>query len=184
MLRAAKIWAAIVGDDHPDYANALAMAGDVSIELKDYGRAEELFRRVITVDRRTFGNDSIRFAGGLLALAHILIEREKLQEAEAVTQHAIWLNERTAGSNIKQARNQAAYALRNLAEISIRYGDLEAANTYLEQSLSIYERICPPRSLAFALILDRHAEVLRKLDDVERAAAIEDRIASIRMRIK
>jgi tetratricopeptide (TPR) repeat protein len=178
-IRAVAARKAIVGEDHPDYANAMTLVAVACSQLKEYDQAEVFLRDALSRDRKIFGEKNVRYAEGLGRLSMIMIEKNKLPEAEALCLQAITIAEQIQAQNTPL---MASY-LFNMANVHIAYGEYGDAEISLRRSLMLYENGLPPWSPTIAKVLDRYAWLLHKLDRSEEAKAMETRATAIRAQL-
>jgi tetratricopeptide (TPR) repeat protein len=178
--RATAICRTLCGEDHPAYAHGLTVVGTVCLEAQDFDEAETLFREALDRNRRVFGARSPQQANSLQNLSHVMIEKNKPLEAEAMSLQAISIAEEIQN---KDPLLMAA-CLFNLANVNMAYGEHKNAYSNLRRSIMFYERGLPPCSLLLARVLDRYALLLRKLDRSHEAKAMEARAKAIRTQIR
>ncbi|MGW9437019.1 tetratricopeptide repeat protein [Streptomyces sp. NPDC055607] len=132
----------------------------------DYAAAETPARKAISMRTEILGADHPDVAADCAALAPILAELDRLQEAEGLNRRALRIFEQFYGNN----HYETAVAAGNLAAILHRQGCREEARAYYERSLRVLEEELGPLHPELAPVLNNLADLLAEQDpDASRA---------------
>jgi tetratricopeptide (TPR) repeat protein len=157
LRRAVELERGLVGERHPDFAEASSwLALTLYMEGKPE-EAESMERRAIEVLRSSMPERAPRLVGAVNDLGLMLWTRGDAAQAEPLFQEALELSRRYQG----EAFPIVAAALGNLGLIHDLRGDLGGAEDYYRKSLSAFDRIPEPPLLERAIAQGNIATVLR-----------------------
>lgn len=128
------------------YANVLNNQAYVYKSLGQFDRAENLFKKIRSLDSLAVGTGHPDFAITLSNLTEVLTESGKYAEAEKAIQLALEIQKKNKGANT------ASYArkLNKLAHNYEKSGSPEKAIPYLEEALKIYKKTLGSNSPEYA----------------------------------
>ena len=90
------IWNAVLGDSHRFSIPTLSTLASLYRGQKEFAKAEPLYRQVLTVMEKTFGQESADFIAGLERYADLLWEMGRREAAEEIGARARNIRERLA----------------------------------------------------------------------------------------
>ena len=143
-------------DLRPDDAtmlNEYALAVDLA---ENYGEAERLFRRALSITEKESGSESPDVVRRLINLGMLLYSEGRYQEAEPLFKRSLAITERTAG-----AKNAAAECLNNLATVYYALGRSSEAEQLYDRALAISENLPAADQAGLATSLSNLAELYR-----------------------
>jgi tetratricopeptide (TPR) repeat protein len=133
----------VLGSDHPMLARLRAVHGRSLYVERDYVGAEASLRMALAVFERANGEGSPQVAAILNALALVLEELHRSDEALALYQRALTNLEANNGPG----HIHVAKALNNIGVLELAVGRYESALTHLERSLAIKLEVFGPNAL-------------------------------------
>ncbi|MDH3254454.1 MAG: tetratricopeptide repeat protein, partial [Acidobacteriota bacterium] len=134
MKRAIAIKEETLGPDHPDLAGSLCNYAILASELGEMAAAESYYRRCIGIFEHRLGPDhpdTVKAQanyGSLLRVWDPVAARAEYERALAVFRDALG-----------DSHPQTTWMLTMLGTVAIELGDLDAAQSYLEEALGIWE---------------------------------------------
>jgi tetratricopeptide (TPR) repeat protein len=143
--------------------------------LGKFGEAEELLRRALTFDERTFGLNHPNVATCLNNLAALLHETNRLEEAEILYRRALAIDEHCFGSNDPKV----ATCLNNLAALLHDTDRLKEAEILYRRALAVDEHSFGPNHPRVATHLNNLAQLLRASDRPDEAEPLYRRALAI-----
>lgn len=140
------------GRDSPQVASSLNNLAAIHRELRDYDRAEALYRRAAAIQEAHHapGGGSTDLASTLANLATVLHDQERFDEAAPLHERSLAIRERERGPD----HPETAISLNNLGWFSYLRGDLAAAERHYARALAIRERVLGADHPETALVLD------------------------------
>jgi tetratricopeptide (TPR) repeat protein len=123
----------IYGNAHPRLAVGLADLGAVEATLGRYAESERLYRESLQIGTAWYGEAQPDLLVERSILATVLVNEGKLGEADSLLRNVLPLEEQVFGKN----HAYVAFALDSLGKLAYKRGDLDAAQTYFERSLTI-----------------------------------------------
>ncbi len=145
------------GRDSPPVASSLNNVAAIHRELRNYDRAEALYRRaaVIQEAHHVPGDGSTDLASTLANLATVLHDQGRFEEAAPLHERSLAIRERERGPE----HPETATSLNNLGWFSYLRGDLPAAERWFARALAIRERVLGADHPETALVLDNLGRV-------------------------
>jgi hypothetical protein len=125
---------AILGEEHPTFANTLNVLADLYIDIEQYSDAELLLRQSMEIIRNTFGEVHRRFVECLTMLGSVHTSKGQYTEAETLYQRA---NE-IKGTIFGEHHPAFALGLNNLAELYRTMGARDRAEPLYQQALAVF----------------------------------------------
>lgn len=140
-------------EDEPEVqSRIISVIAKTHHRLGDYGRAESLYRRALTIRERHFGLNHPQLVESLNDLGVVLKDRGKLEAAEAFLRRAVDLRRALLGNS----HEDLAISLEELGRLLREQGRLLEARSLFEEGLGIRRSIYG----------DRHSETLSSLNSV------------------
>ncbi len=130
------IRAEVLGQEHPDYALALASLACVQSDVGDYARAEHLVRQAVELLKKNTGEASPYYASGLSGLAELHRIKGEYAEAERLAQQALGIRKRKLGEDDPRYVS----SLHGLAIALHGLGGYTRAEELLREAIGIEER--------------------------------------------
>ena len=143
--------------------------------LGKFAEAEELLRRALTFDERTFGLNHPNVATCLNNLAALLHETSRLEEAEILYRRALAIDENCFGSNDPKV----ATCLNNLAALLHDTDRLKEAEILYRRALAVDEHSFGLNHPRVATHLNNLAQLLRASDRTDEAEPLYRRALAI-----
>ncbi|MEM7351603.1 MAG: serine/threonine-protein kinase, partial [Acidobacteriota bacterium] len=153
--------------DGPQWAEILNAYADLLFDLERPEEAETLFRQVLEIRRRLFGDGHALVATSLNDLGAALYARGELVAAEEPLRQALELRRRLLG----QDHPQLAITLGTLGVLRFAQGDSEEAQQLLADALAIRRRVYGEEHPSVSDTLNNLGEVCRRRGDLD--AAVE-----------
>ena len=173
--RSLAIWEKALGTDHPNLATGLNNLAELYRDQEAYAKAKPLYQRSLAICEKAFGPNHPNVAVSLNNLAELYRDQGAYTEAAPLYQRSLTILKKALGPN----HPNVATSLNNLALLKHAQGAYtEAAPLYLE-SLAILEKVLGPDHPNVARSLRNYAGLLRKMDRVAEAEAMEARAATI-----
>jgi tetratricopeptide (TPR) repeat protein len=132
--------------------------GDARCGLEDWTGAEAYYREALERMDRLGLADSLKAAGLLCNLGHLLDKQERFDESEPVYHRALAAGSRESGTD----HPDLVPILNNMAYRSMATEDLGRAQALLEKSLAIVEAHVDPDHLALVEPLNNLGELYRR----------------------
>jgi serine/threonine protein kinase/Flp pilus assembly protein TadD len=127
-------------------AELWSLIGRVYEQIGSYGRAEEMHRAALEINRRIFGSESPEAAASLNNLGLALMAKRQLPEAERVDREALAIRRRFFGDN----NADTATSLNDLGAVYREEGRLTEAEALARQALGIREKLFGAENLDVA----------------------------------
>lgn len=121
-----------VREDSEFGASISGLLGSFYMQLGDYDRAEEFYRKAAESSKACHGEESSLYAAALENSAWISIKQGKLEEGKRTALRALDLARRTGQGSNKVLISELCY---DLAFVHWRLGDLDAAQRYANESM-------------------------------------------------
>jgi len=141
----------------------------------DYGRAEPLLQRALTIDAKALGPEHPDVASALAGLALLYNAQGDYGRAAPLFQRSLAIAEKALGPE----HPDVATALYNLAGLYRAQGDYGRAAPLFQRSLAIREKALGPEHPDVATALNNLAEVYCAQGDYGRAAPLYQRALAI-----
>jgi tetratricopeptide (TPR) repeat protein len=132
-LRALAIMKRALGRDHPALAGIYHNLGGLEHERRDFARGERYARRSVELRRAGRGEGTLGLAADLGALAALVADQGRLDEAEPLYGEALAIFERVHGPE----HYEVAVILHNLAALHAQRGDARRAEDLYVRSASL-----------------------------------------------
>jgi tetratricopeptide (TPR) repeat protein/predicted Ser/Thr protein kinase len=178
-----------LGPEHPDVATcartlairaiSVARGLDPAAAEREYAKADALFERTISIDRRVFGPDSREVANHLHPLAHLRTLRGQTEGVEALYRESLALIEKHDPDD-----PVIPHILTRLALTQDAFGDPAAALQTLAGALAHARRVLPKDHPDMAYSLHALGLVHLHLGDLEAARPSVEEAHAIRQRAK
>ncbi|HEY8208757.1 MAG TPA: CHAT domain-containing tetratricopeptide repeat protein [Myxococcaceae bacterium] len=133
--RALALCEAVLGENHPEVARRLDLAGELHLDHGDFARAEALFQRGLTIREAAFGKDHPAVATSLHHLAQVYGMKGLFDRAEPLHLRALAIREAALGKN----HPDVAASLDGLAGLSWPKGQYGEAEQLAQRALAIWE---------------------------------------------
>jgi CHAT domain-containing protein/tetratricopeptide (TPR) repeat protein len=140
LVEAQKLEAAVkarFGEKHANYARALINLARVYQSQDNYGEAEGLYRRALTITEKAAGENHPDVATALNNLANVYYRQRKYADAEGLHKRALTIREKALGAS----HADVAQTLYNLAMVYAAQGKYAEAEGLHTRALAIQERV-------------------------------------------
>jgi CHAT domain-containing protein/Tfp pilus assembly protein PilF len=164
----------LFGEDHPEKATILHNLASMYEEMGEYDKAEKLYHEALPMYKKYYGEQHAFVATDLNSLATLYTTIGNLDKAEKQLLLAKAIYE-----NIDDTKLGYIYVLVNLAEVSLRRGDLNQAESLCETGLSIADTLVA-RSHDVHISLMRHLAKIQ-LEKKEYQQALATLLESIQI---
>jgi len=131
--------------------------GEVYVEFGEYPKAETMYREVLAIRRKLFGNEHREVAASLNNLAIDLQDQGKLAEAETMQREALAMQRKLLGNE----HRDVAGSLNNLAIDLEHQGKLAEAETMQREALAMKRKLLGNEHRDVAGSLNNLATVLQ-----------------------
>jgi tetratricopeptide (TPR) repeat protein len=174
LIEAVELYAEGLGDQHPTYANALALLGAMQMNAGDAVAAERSLLRAIEFGERTLGPHSTRLVDARGNLGGVYTMMGRLEEGIALKRRALD-DSRASGSPDSPG---TVAMISNLAVSHHMLGEATEARELQAQAVALARQLSGPDSLQYGQELVTNAEMwlddepTRALDDASRGLAI------------
>ncbi len=165
-----------LGPDHPDASYVVNSLAILYWNLERYDEARPMFQRTLDNLRRTLGPEHPNTASAMNNLGRLLLDMGLPAEARPHLTESLRIREEKLGGR----HPEVATSLVNLGRLQMAEGDLEAARGSFRLCLEIREEALGPDHPHVASTLEVYAELLRRLQEPDRAAELEARARAIR----
>jgi eukaryotic-like serine/threonine-protein kinase len=118
-------------------AELSALIGRLYRQIGNFGRAEEMDRAALAINRKLFGSESPEATASLNELGLALIARNKMSEAEEVDSEALAIRRRIFGSE----NAEVATSLNDLSSVYRQEGRLTEAEPMAREALRIRQKL-------------------------------------------
>ncbi len=143
--------------EHPGASWLMNEVGRYWYTLAEWTRAEPLMRRVLDIDKATFGPEHPNVATALSNLAQLLKATNRLEEAEKLMRRALAIYEAAP----RPKHPDVAMGLNNLAVLLYTTNRLEEAEKLMRRALDITEVAYGPEHPEVATCLNNLAQLLQ-----------------------
>lgn len=164
-----RMYQASVGLEHPDVASVYHNLGGILHASRDFIAAEPWARRAVELRKQLLGPEHIKTAADQAALASILLDLNRDEEANTLLEKALATFEGTYGPD---NHHEIAVYLNGLATIARRRGDLDQAERLHRRALAIKERLLGHDHPEVAITLNNLAVVCRRRGNLNEAEAL------------
>jgi CHAT domain-containing protein/tetratricopeptide (TPR) repeat protein len=127
----------VLGDSHPDTAEALNNLGSVLQSLGSHAEARQRYEQALAITERIFGTDHPNTAADLNNLGGLLQDLGDYAAAQPYREQALAIFRRVLGED----HPNTAIALNNLGGLLQDQGDYAAARVYFERALALLKRV-------------------------------------------
>lgn len=124
----------LVGEKHPDTAEAITNLATLYRETGDYSKAEALYQQALTIYRETVGEKHSGTAATFNTLAGLYYYQGKYEEAEKIYQKVLAIQQEVLGEH----DIATATTLNNLALLYQNQGKYDLAQPLSEKALHVY----------------------------------------------
>jgi tetratricopeptide (TPR) repeat protein len=165
------------GEDPLQLASSLSSLAQLKYQQKDALRAEELFRRALTLREETLGADDKSVITSINNLAALYVSRGALDDAEPLLKRAM----AASVKRVESSQGDLAINLNNLARLYFKRGDYVQAEPLLLRLLTL-KRPLGPEHPEVATVLVSLAKVRQALGKNEAAERVWRRVLNVRER--
>ncbi len=131
--------------------------GKVYRSLADYGKAEDMQRKALALQKKALGYENLAVAATLNDLAFVLSDEGKLSEAESCYREALAIRRKLLGDE----NLEVAASINDLGLVFRREGRLADAETLAQKALVMQKKLVGNEHLAVATSLNNLALALR-----------------------
>ncbi len=152
---------------HPEKAPILHNLAAMYREMGEYDKAEKFFQEVRAMDSKNYGEQHVYVATDLNSLATVYTLTGNLQKAEKQLLKAKSIYENNDDKTLGYV-----YVLVNLAEVSLRRGDLNQAELLCSKGLSIADTLVATSHDIHISLMRRLAKIHLEKKEYEQALSI------------
>jgi CHAT domain-containing protein/tetratricopeptide (TPR) repeat protein len=167
------------GEEHTEYATAIAWLGFVYKAQGRYAEAEPLYKRCLAIREKTLGPDHPEVGSALNNLAALYRAQGRALEAVSLYERALAIAEKAFGPH----HPEVGVLLNNLAELFFAHGLLSEAEPLYKRDLAITEKALGPNHPDVATSLDNLAGVFRAQGRYADAELLLNRSFAIREKV-
>ena len=179
LVEAQKLEAAVkarFGEKHAIYAMALINLAHVYQSQSNYGEAEGLYRRALTITEKALGENHPDVAMALNNLAAVYSQQGKYAEAEGLFKRALAIREKVLGTD----HPRVAQTRENLATLYAAQGKYADAERLYKRTLAVKEKALGANHPDVAMALNNLAAVYSQQGKYAEAEGLFKRALSIR----
>jgi tetratricopeptide (TPR) repeat protein len=165
------------GEDPLHLASSLSSLAQLKYQQKDALRAEELFRRALTLREQALGPDDKSVIISINNLAALYVSRGALDDAEPLLKRAM----AASVKRVEQSQGDLAINLNNLARLYFKRGAYAQAEPLLLRLLTL-KRPMGPEHPEVATVLVSLAKVRHALGKHDAAERVWRRVLTVRER--
>ncbi len=169
------IWKNVYGDDHPATAMGYNNLAVLYRHKGDFEAAEPLYRKTLSIWEELFGPEHLYSAMTLTNLAELMQDRKDFEAGERIYTQARLVYEQAVG----EEHPYTAYALHGLGTLFRDKGEHHLAEPHFVRALEIRENALGAHPET-AETLEEYASVLRALERLEEASAVDERLRTLR----
>lgn len=170
----------IWGSEHSAVGEALILAGRIDGVSGQHQQAAETLRRALKIAEDRRGVESLFYAEAADALGYEYVWLGRTDEARPLLEQAL-ANRR---KRLPAGHDKIAISLFHLAVLEMAQDNLAQSETHLREALQIYEKAIGVNHPEYAIMLDAHAEMLRRAGRDDEARQIKVRLGPILERLK
>ena len=145
------------GEEHPEFASAIAWLAAVYFSQGRYAEAEPLYKRSLDIIEKVLGANHPELGQSLNNLAELYRTQGRHAEAEPLYKRSLAIREKALGPD----HPSVATSLNNLAELYRAQGRHAEAEPLYKRSLAILEKALGPDHPSVATSLNNLAELYR-----------------------
>jgi tetratricopeptide (TPR) repeat protein len=160
----------------PDAAKNLYTLAGLHYEIGDYGKAQDLYKRVISITEDSFGPEHPDIATCLTKLVDSYIQIGDYSKAEPLLKRAISIQKKALGPEHLETSESLNY----LALLYKYMGDYTRAEPLYQQALSIGEKVLGPQHPDIATYLNNLAALYYEIGKYGKAESLYQRSLSIK----
>jgi serine/threonine-protein kinase len=153
------------GNSYPRVAEDLANIGTTEASFGRFPQAEAKYREAEGILKAWYGPNNGETIQLSTMLGLILIQENKLAEAEPLLLHVLETQEQTLGKD----HPTVGFTLDTLGKLAFKRDQLDAAETYFSRALGIYKTVFGDKNTQTAMIEANLADVLVKERQYARA---------------
>ena len=157
-----------LGDRPEIQATLMGTIGRVYYSLGEFGLSAEMLEQALALRIRTDGEGHPSVASIRNDLAETLIQRADYTRAHTLLESALSTNQQRRGPTSREV----AANLYNLANLHIRIGEFDVAESYINQCIAIYEQPGQEAGIDLADAKATLARILQVKGDLDRTEAL------------
>jgi CHAT domain-containing protein/Tfp pilus assembly protein PilF len=173
--RASAIREKVLGKEHPDFAESLAVLSQLYFTQGKYAEAELLLQRSLATSEKALGREHPNVAQVLNALALSYQNQGKYSQAEPLYQRSLAISEKNQGKE----HSLVAISLNNLANLYDTQGKYTQAEPLYQRSLAILEKNLGKEHPFVATSLNNLADLYKIQGNYNRAEPLYQRSLAI-----
>lgn len=163
--RAVEIREKALGRAHPLVADALVNLAEIYLAKRDYVAAESPLERVLKINEKDEGADTLSNSVILDKLAVVNFANGYFNKTESLYQRALAIREKALGADAAETGN----SLQKLAEFYRLRGKYDKASELFRRALAIKEKALGNESQEVGNLLERYSCVLKRVGRGEEA---------------
>jgi tetratricopeptide (TPR) repeat protein/CHAT domain-containing protein len=160
----------------PDAAKNLYTLAGLYYEIGDYGKAQHLYKRVISITEDSFGPEHPDIATCLTKLVDLYMQIADYSKAEPLLKRAISIQKKAFGPEHLETSESLNY----LALLYKYMGNYTRAEPLYQQALSIGEKVLGPQHPDIATYLNNLAALYDEIGNYGKAESLFQRSLSIK----
>ncbi|AFZ55137.1 CHAT domain-containing tetratricopeptide repeat protein [Cyanobacterium aponinum] len=169
----------LVGEKHPDTAEAINNLGTLYREIGDYKKAEDYYQQALSIYREVVGNKHPGTASSLNTLAGLYYYQGKYQEAEKIYQEVLAIQREVLGDK----DIATATTLNNLALLYQNQGNYEGAQPLYEEALQVYFLVLGENHPDTATAMNNLGLLYQYQGDYQKAQNFYERALTVRKQV-
>ena len=145
------------GEEHPEFAKSLHMAGNIYYSKGEYKKSESFYLQAMEIRRKTLGEEHSDFAASLNNLGILYKNTGNYAAAEQMSRKAIEIWRKTLG----EEHANFGTSLNNLGILYVNMGNYAAAEPLYRQSLEIWRKALGAEHPRIAISLNNLGNLFR-----------------------
>ncbi len=169
----------LVGEKHPDTAEAVTNLATIYREIGEYASSEALYQQALSIYRETVGEKHTGTAATLNTLAGLYYYQGRYEEAEKTYQSVLTIQREVLGEN----DIATATTINNLALLYQNQGNYDTAQPLYEKALSVYFLVLGENHPDTATAMNNLGLLYQYQGDYAKAQSFYERALAVRKQI-
>ncbi len=166
----------ILGDDHPDVADAWGTLANLLSDIGQAAEAAEICRRTLKIRREMLGETHPLTHAAMNNLANSLTDLGDYQAARDLHQRSLELKRQVQGAK----HPDTLISMNNLASLLWNLGEFTEARTLYEQTIALRREVLGPKHAYTLASMNNLAGVLDNLGDHAAAHTLHEEVLAAR----
>jgi tetratricopeptide (TPR) repeat protein len=167
------------GPEQPETADALNTLGFIFYNIRDYAKAEPLFKEALRIRQKVLGPEHPDTVDSLNTLAALYYTMRDYAKAEPLLKEALRIRQKVLGSE----HPNTVKTLDELAELYLAMGYYAKAEPLYQEALRIRQKVLGSEHPDTATSLDRLAELYKTMGEYAKAQPLYQEALRIRQKV-